>query len=370
MLLFHGTVEPFIEGIFAYGLLPPNRNDRSSGWTKALSGLGQNACVFASTSPVASRGGNPVAFAMSYRGPLPERAGYIVVIDLPPEDLHQIRAVIPNVELHSFIDTLNARYFLQQPFQIRYQRFNERFDIAQFCIFYWLTQYLKQSAYPLEAPALRELLRQHIDESNSPYAWRITGIETLSTGRVNLRTEPEPPYSYVFKGFERYKPFLHFLQEKRPHSLPQDAVLKPYRISGAEESVLNNLAFLLRIVAAHVAPFAQRDILRFFHTHSSWNWDDWYAAFPAQECDLPRLWHPDYGRHFAMQDLKNADNQLILSSLPPRYILGAIKVSDGVKLLPHLRPDRKKGEKLSSRLWQRAYALRAQYSGKPLIIAS
>ena len=53
MLLFHGTVEPFIESIFTYGLLPPNSNDRSSGWTKALSGLGQNACVFASTSPVA-----------------------------------------------------------------------------------------------------------------------------------------------------------------------------------------------------------------------------------------------------------------------------------------------------------------------------
>ncbi len=370
MLLFHGTAEPFLDSIFAYGLLPPNSNDRSSGWTKALSGLGQDACVFASTSPVASRGGNPVAFAMGYRGPLAERAGYIVVIDLPPEDLQQVRAVIPNVELHSFIDTLNARYFLQQPFQIRYRKLSERLDIAQFCIFYWLTHFLKKRGYPLEAPALRELLKQHIDGSDAPYAWRVTGVETLSTGRVNLRTKAEPPYSYIFEGFERYEPFLLFLQQLRARPLPQDAILKPYRISGAEESVLSNLAFLLRIVAAHVAPFAQRDILRFFQTHPSWNWDDWYAAFPAQECDLPRLWHPDYGRHFDMQDLKSADNQLILSALPPRYILGAIKVSDGVKLLPHLRPDRKKGEKLSSRLWQRAYALRSQYSGKPLIITS
>lgn len=370
MLLFHGTFEPFLESIFAYGLLPPNSNDRSSGWTKALSGLGQDACVFASTSPVASRGGNPMAFAMGYRGPLPERAGYIVVIDLPPEDQYLVRAVIPNVELRSFIDSLNARYFLQQPFQVRYRHLKERFDIPHFCIFYWLTRFLKERGFPLEAPTLHELLKRHLDESDPPYAWRVIGVETLKNGRVNLRTKAEPPYSYIFEGFDRYKPFLHFLQEQLAYPLPPDAVLKPYRISGAEEAVLNNLAFLLRVVSAHVAPFSERDILRFFRTHSSWNWDDWYAAFPAQECDLPRLWHPDYGRHFTMQDLKNEDNQLIFSSIPPRYILGAIKVSDGVKLLPYLRPDRKKGEKLSSRLWQRAYALRAQYTGRPAIIVS
>jgi hypothetical protein len=301
---------------------------------------------------------------------LPERAGYIIVIDLPPEDQYLVRAVIPNVELRTFIDSLNARYFLQQPFHVRYQRLSEQLDLAHFCIFYWLTRFLKERGFPLEAPTLHELLKRHVDESDPPYAWRITGVETLRNGRVNLRTEPEPPYSYIVKDFERYKPFLQFLQDLHAYPLLQDVALRPYRISGAEESVLSNLPFLLRIVAAHVAPFEERDILRFFRTHSPWNWDDWYAAFPAQECDLPRLWHPDYGRHFTLQDLKNDDNQLIFSAIPARYILGAIKVSDGVKLLPYLRPDRKKGEKLSSRLWQRAYALRAQYTGRPVIIAS
>jgi hypothetical protein len=62
------------------------------------------------------------------------------------------------------------------------------------------------------------------------------------------------------------------------------------------------------------------------------------------------------------------DRQVIAAAIPLPYIIGAIKISGGTRLLPRLRPNRRRGETLTCRLWTLAHSLRAQYIGILVIL--
>src|SRR5262249_37994055 len=137
-----------------------------------------------------------------------------------------------------------------------------------------------------------------------------------------------------------------------------------------------SLAQRLRAVAAHTAPYAEESVLLFFREcessaylrrEPSWTWDDWYETFPAEVCDLPKEWRPGIFRRFGSVDLKLPDRQVIAAAIPPEFILGVIKISDGARFLPHIRPNRRSGETLSSKLWRLAHQIRSQYTGSPVV---
>src|SRR5687767_262703 len=100
-LLFHGTIgESTVRSIFREGLRPAEHGDSStSHWAHKLTGSPRDRLVFMSTSPVSGKGGDPVAFALGW--PIRAEAnpsgdpGYIVVLDLPPDALGGVRAVVP-----------------------------------------------------------------------------------------------------------------------------------------------------------------------------------------------------------------------------------------------------------------------------------
>jgi len=188
-----------------------------------------------------------------------------------------------------------------------------------------------------------------------------------------------------FEGFGDYQPlhaFLRTLPMKSSYQrLPEAVRLGPYVIDAPLKDgalgAVQALALRLRTVVAHTTPFAAEAVVRFFCTHessrkspreASWTWDQWYAHFPVERCPLAQPWHPGYCQHFGAADLKRPDRQVIAGAIPLPYILGAIKISDGVRLVPHLRPNRRKGETLAAKLWTLAHALRAQYSGTPLLL--
>jgi hypothetical protein len=158
------------------------------------------------------------------------------------------------------------------------------------------------------------------------------------------------------------------------------ARLRPYVISVERRRGLGTvqpLAMRLRAVVAHTAPFLEEMVVRFFcdgespqkHTpESPWTWDDWYEHFPSANCTLAPAWLPGYCRSFSAADLKLPDRQVIAGAIPPSHIIGAIKISDGARLLPHVRPNRRNGETLASRLWTLTHQLRARYAGTPVIL--
>jgi len=67
-------------------------------------------------------------------------------------------------------------------------------------------------------------------------------------------------------------------------------------------------------------------------------------------------------------DLKLPDRQVITAAIPPEFIIGAIKISDGARFLPHIRPGRRSGETLSSKLWRLTHQIRVQYAGAPVVL--
>ncbi len=140
---------------------------------------------------------------------------------------------------------------------------------------------------------------------------------------------------------------------------------------------VQSLTLRLRAVHAHTQPFSDKDVQTFFREHENsgaapraapWSWEQWYKRFPAARCRGPHVWRPNYGQRIDAAALKVPDRQVIADAIPPRYILGAIKITDGARFLPSLRPNRRLGETLATKLWTRVQTLRAQYKGSPILM--
>jgi hypothetical protein len=192
-------------------------------------------------------------------------------------------------------------------------------------------------------------------------------------------------YTYRIDGFFEYAPLRSFLRTmpmKSGHQrLPEAVVLNSYVIGAETKSgglgTPQSLAQRLRAVAAHIAPYTEETVLRFFRERESsaqlrrepsWTWGDWYETFPAEACALPKEWQPGYFTRFSTSDLKLPDRQVITAAIPPEFIIGAIKISDGARFLPHIRPGRRSGETLSSKLWRLTHQIRVQYAGAPVVL--
>src|SRR5262249_52607426 len=114
--------------------------------------------------------------------------------------------------------------------------------------------------------------------------------------------------------------------------------------------------------------FRQRESSRKYLGEPLWTWDEWYTQFPAERCTLPNVWQPRYCRQCTAADLRLPDRQVIAAAIPQQYIIGAIKISDGARFLPHVRPNRHTGETLSSKLWRLTHEIRGHYTGTPIIL--
>ncbi len=440
MLLFHGTTEPALDGILKHGLRPPQPGAAGHDWVWDLSGRSQGNAVFLSTAPVAGKGGDPVSFAMGWpvrrlRGQYP---GYLVVVDLPAEALDLVHAVVPNVEVNTFISVFRTRSFLRQTFRLEAsleagegRTALARWTLTHWCLHYWLARYCADHHISLTPSALDAHLTLQVGSIDpalpadlTPLRWQAFlddyfRVVAFSDQDIRSAAERErrrqsilcqygitlPDYIegddhckscnlciaglayfvYRFEGFGDYQPLRAFLSmvpmKSSYQRLPEATRLGPYVMDGPLKygglGSVQSLAVRLRTVRAHTTPFSDEAVLSFFRTQeasrkspreASWTWEQWYSHFPAERCALPHTWHPGYCQHFGAADLKHPDRQVITDAIPLPYVLGAIKISDGVRLVPHLRPNRRKGETLSAKLWALVHALRAQYAGTPILV--
>ena len=159
MLLFHGTRASTLDGILEHGLRPPQPDVTAHDWVWDLSGRSQGNAVFLSTAPVAGRGGDPVSFAMGWplkrlRGQHP---GYIIAVDLPPEALALVYAVVPNSELATFISAFRTRALLRETFCLSAGEDRAalaRWTLSHWCLHYWLARYCADHGISLKPAAL------------------------------------------------------------------------------------------------------------------------------------------------------------------------------------------------------------------------
>lgn len=429
-----------LDEVLTHGLKPPRPGDSSHDWVWDLSGRSQRSSVFLSTEPVAGKGGDPVSFAMGWpvKGWRAREAGYVLVVDLPPDALHLIAAIIPNLDLDIAVGVSHARKEFRWTFPVEARRAGQEseaplatWNLSHWCLHYWLARYCAECGIELEASALDEIVTLQSRAADSllpvgmtPAQWRAflddyfrvvdfayldrvpdalaerRRKNVLRKHGVTLPDDIEEDdhsrtcrmcmgglyqHAYRINGFFEYAPlrsFLHSMPKKsRYQRLPEDIMFNHYVIAAGTKSgglgTPQSLAQRLRAVAAHTAPYSEESVLRFFRQRESsaylkrepsWTWDDWYEAFPAEVCALPKEWRPGAFRRFSAADLKLPDRQIICAAIPPECILGAIKISDGARFLTHIRPNRRSGETLSSKLWRLTHQIRSQYAGSPVVL--
>jgi hypothetical protein len=435
MLLFHGTNEDALEGILKRGLEPPRPEDNAHDWMWQFAGRSQSSLVFLSTAPVAGKGGDPVSFASGWpaRRFKPPRPGYIIVVDLPPDAMGLVHAVIPNAEFDNFTNVSTIRQMLHETSLVESGQEDESgwrpfasWYLSNWCLHYWLVRYCLDHRIPFAANAIDTILKLRVmyrdpvlPEDLTPAHWqafledyfRFVGFAYWGISSEQERerrrkaivskyglTLPEDIeedshskfcelciagrfwWTYEFAGFATYAPFQSFLRSlpvKGGHKWPPSPVLKPYilpltKSHGATLPQQQQIAVTLRAVAAHTQHIPAESLLRFFRQRDAsrqvaWNWNEWYETFPLDESALPHSWHPKYCQQFSDSDLKLPDRQILADAIPLRYIIGAIKITDGEHFLPHIRPSRRKGETLAAKLWTITHAMRSEYSGKLIL---
>jgi hypothetical protein len=306
-----------------------------------------------------------------------------------------------------------------------------RWNLSHFCSHYWLARYCADHRVALTPSALKALITLEvggIDPALPPdltplrwqtflddyfrlvyFSWRdiSSPVERERRRQTILRhhgiTLPEEfeeddhrkhcrlcigglvHFFHRFDGFNDYRPFRDFLTAQPKKSgfqrLPETARLGSYMVGAPLPDgglgAVQSLVLRLRAVRAHTMPFSDEAVLTFFRTEEasdrstpepSWSWGQWYEAFPADRCAIPRLWRPGYGQRFDAADLKLPDRQVMAEAIPTKYVLGAIKIYGGHRLVKDVRPGRRKGETLSSKLWTLVHTLRSQYAGIPIVL--
>ncbi|WP_436772687.1 hypothetical protein [Yinghuangia sp. YIM S09857] len=391
-LLFHGTTDDCLASILRLGLRPlPHEPERG---------------VFLSTTPVAGRGGDPMTFAFGELGP--ERRhrraqpGHIVVADLPPHRLDLVQEVVTNTEFDIAWQAQRVRDRLT-PWHTG--------SLSRWCLLYWLGRSLAdrratafeprdvmaaiETRVRHRAPELREdltpgqwlrFLDEYIRVMNvTPYydarrehrrrrvlnAHGITlpeWIEEDSTSRSCEHCVADVfSYEFVLTPLADHPGFADFCEALAARTgLPRSGLAASppvLSMSSLDRPLADDLAFVVRALQAHVEPYPAAAVERFFLLRECaappWTWRDWYAEFPRQAPGLPRAWTADHAvpAPVVPAALRQPDSQVRASHLPPDLIVGAIQVTDGRRLL--FRPDRRRGQTLTSLLWREAYRLRA-----------
>jgi hypothetical protein len=400
VLLFHGTTEDRIEEILRQGLSSPE-GDPARG-------------VFLSTSPVAGKGGDPVAFAFGW----PVRhirnsrrqSGYVVVVDLPPHEIGLVREVVTNTD---FDVAWTAR-------QIRRElAAHQGGGMSLWCLLYWFADSLTDRRISLESQQVADTLRTRVDWRDpalrvdlTPGQWtrflddylhlmdvRRSDYPTdealeRERGRILAAHDIRLPdrieedndsrsclhclsgafrYDYEVTTLQDHQPYQDFVEAlyTRPDRRTYSSATRTSPLLPAtplHRPLIDNLAYVLRAINAHTQPYRRDRVEQFFLQYESvtspWTWQDWYTAFPNQAPGLPRAWTADYDRPAPVTPdvLRRPDSQVHALRIPAHLIIGTIQVTDGRRLVPDLRPDRRRGETLPSLLWRKAHQLHKRHN--------
>lgn len=439
MLLYHGTHAEALESTLREGLRPPKPDATTHDWLYPLAERSRDALVFLATEPVAGKGGDPVSFALGWpmkRWHYPRAIpGYLIVVDLPPDALYLIRAVVPNYEFNQFVQVADARTALlrhataadtsQSPPRFRTWR------LTSWCMLWWFWLHCARQHIPLESDAVREqvqLVIYHRDPALptdlTPHRWRAFVDEyghlvevafgdtspavferrrhaLLVRHGITLPQDIEEDdhsrycrmcvssrftYGYQVAGLKIDPVLQAFLRRwqrqrggmhpTRDNELADTLCLPEFNrttLGARSDHELTMTVQALRMLGAYHAVYGEEAITRFFVEHETghtapWEWDLWHTAFPNLGRGVPPVWRPGYGRTFVARDLKQPDRQVLADAIPAHYIVGAIRVSDGVRLAPRVRPNRQRGETLVSILHRLALDLRTSYRGTPRIL--
>ena len=306
--------------------------------------------------------------------------GWLVVVDLPVEAHALVRAAVRNTE----IDRLHERVMLEHHLSSR--------DELRALVALGASALEEIRAVPF-ACAADSAIRADL----TPEAWMAFVDEYLHLVDVELRDHtPEALHRKRRAILERYDVTLPEWMERdsqdwrlpftvqslysyawRIEGLPtlrempdRQGVVQGYHFAHAlrdfDRMVIEQLPFLRTLMQAFLARHEAEDMDRWLQkAPMRTGLDRLRRVFPPDEARLPLVWRADFPQREDRALWREADVQLLCAPIPPEHIVGAIPLSENRRLRPELRPDRRRGETLESRLWEAVWALkRAQESGR------
>lgn len=339
MILFHGTGgdRALLASIFAKGLLPSPRP-----WAHAMTGVESH--VFACTTPIGTRGGDPIQFAQARAWGA--NAAWLIVLDLPPETI--VHGAIPNDELERY---WKARSFAATAFH------HDGRELRA------LIAAMRRTRRPA-----RDLLRYRVVRAEDGLS---TDADTLvqfeqAFMRAAAKHKRRVAASYGLALPEDYLADSHypFCMGCTHHLYDVDIVAPEAPGIAFSRGIWDRLDLTTFGMFADV-------IDRWLAAHGDpevASLEQLQARFPPPRDLVPRvLW-----RDFATADLaerrRAPDTQLLLDHVPPAAIAGAIELGTRDRLSALVRPG--PGETLQRKLdyLARQVAERHRETGRPAVL--
>jgi hypothetical protein len=357
MLLFHGTGgdRATIEGILRDGLTP------HGGRAWAHQGTGVEEHVFACTSPVGSKNGDPIAYARG--GAHRDGDAWLIVLDLPDAARGLVIGAVPNGELERYWQTTAFAGAVIEAQLVDAIAVIER------------ARERGVACRELLAPRVVRVLDGLVD--GTPDAATLLGFEAayLRAAFADKRRVAEGyglrlPDWYVDDGhYATCAACTHQIFDvvfaaagvaTRAHheanrALDTNDVLFHrgtfQRIDAATMGAL--LDALGRWLDAH-PPAQVKQVLRRARVTLA----ELQAALPPPRDQVPRTMWPDFLTADLAARCEEPDTQLLLTAAPPDTIAGAIHLGDRHRFAASVRPA--SGQTLAANLWARVAELRAR----------
>jgi hypothetical protein len=357
MLLFHGTGGPrsMIEKIFEEGLRPHGGRD----WAHAMTKV--DAHVFACTTPVGSRDGDPIRFAQ--RGAWKKNRAWMIVLDVP-RDSPLVVGVIGNGELarywslRAFATSAVEGKFGQTRAVLALARDSKRDlrDLITHEVFSVAPGLVEGTP---DAATLVQFERAYLRAS-----WDDKDRVARSYGLTIPRDFAEDPHYAACAGC------MHNLFEVE--FVARDVLWwgKPARFHRGSFDRLEIETFCAHAEALGrwLASYDSEHIDRFVRKRDGVPWRELQRALPPPAELVPRTFWPDIATRDLDERLAEPDMQVMLHAVPPEHIVGAFELGSSNQLSSLVRP--RDGELLPNKLLHIAHELREQRetSARPILL--
>lgn len=347
MLLFHGTSGPraLVDKILDEGLLPHG----GRAWADQLTGVA--AHVFACTSPIGTRDGDPIRWAQ--RAAWKDRRAWLVVVDLPDSARPLVVGAIRNEDL--------TRYWGMQAF-------------ATFAMEQGFAGSRAVIARARERTcAVRELLTLEVTSTAEGLVEGVPDAATLvqfeaAYLRANPGQRARVAASYGvtvpawFADDPHYGSCLACMHNLFVVELvARDVVLdgRPVRFHRGSWARLDRetLGTHLDALGRWLASCDPVALERFIATREKIELSALQRAFPPPADDVPRTFLPELASGDLDARMRLPDTQLLLARIPPEYLAGALDLGTRDRLSKLVRPTR--GQTLLDNLRHLVHELRA-----------
>jgi len=359
VLLFHGTGgdRALVDTILDEGLTPAPAGRT---WAHDVTGVAEH--VFACTSPVGSKGGDPITFAR--RRTWRDHEAWLVIVDLPAAAEELVVGAIPNDELERFWVT-------------------EAFGAITVA-----TDLLKTRALIAVARArgvaCRELLVPQLTSIHDGLVDGPPDCDTLMQfERAYLRAVPRhkarvaasygvriPSWFSDDGHYPSCAGCMHNLFDvvfAAPDVLVRDAAPTFSRGSFTKLG-LETMGAMLDALGRWIDALDPAAFDRWVRRRMGVPWRDMQRAFPPPRDAVPRTFHADFATADRATRMRASDTQLLLSRVPPEHIAGVIRLGDGNRFAARVRPSG--GQTLAHTLWHLANEARAAHekSGRAVVV--